>query len=157
MRTRHFAPALLILALTGILFAEPGDGEWLHKVPPKDRARPNPFASDPDAPVAGAKIFADHCAACHGEDAAGKTQGKHIRPNLHADRVKQATAGDPGGSPPARTRGARAKLAPLCACRLPADFASSAEYNNLRSMSPPGSAFCDLPGSPSIQLGCYDR
>ncbi len=94
MRMHRSTLALLILALAGILVAEAGDGEWLHKVPPKDRARPNPFASDPDAPPAGAKIFADHCAACHGEDAAGKTQGRHIRPNLHADRVKQATPGE---------------------------------------------------------------
>jgi mono/diheme cytochrome c family protein len=85
---------VLILALAGFLFAAAGDGAWLNRVPQKDRARPNPFATDPDAPAAGGKIFEEHCAACHGEDAAGKTQGKHIRPNLHSDRVKQATAGE---------------------------------------------------------------
>lgn len=94
MRIPRFAPVILILAFAGILVAEAGDGEWLRNVPPKDRGRPNPFASDPDGPAAGAKVFADHCAACHGEDAAGKTQGKHIRPNLHADRIKQATPGE---------------------------------------------------------------
>src|SRR5258708_20132264 len=94
MRMRRLARVFLILAFSGILAAAAGDGEWLHKVPQRDRARSNPFASDPDAPAAGAKIFAEHCAACHGEDAAGKTQGKHIRPNLHADRVKQATPGE---------------------------------------------------------------
>ncbi len=85
---------LLTLAFSAILLAEAGDGEWLRKVPAKDRARPNPFATDSDAPVAGAKIFAEHCASCHGEDASGKTQGKKIRPNLHADRIKQATPGE---------------------------------------------------------------
>jgi mono/diheme cytochrome c family protein len=94
MRMRRWAPAFLILALAGILLAAAGDGEWLHKVPSKDRARSNPLASDPDASAAGGKIFAERCAACHGEDAAGKTQGKHIRPNLHADRIKQATPGE---------------------------------------------------------------
>jgi mono/diheme cytochrome c family protein len=94
MRMRRSGPAFLILAMAGILLADPGDGEWLHKVPAKDRARPNPFASNPDARAAGAKIFAEHCAACHGEDAAGKTQGKHIRPNLHANRIKQAAPGE---------------------------------------------------------------
>jgi hypothetical protein len=58
---RRWAPGFLILALAGILLAEAGDGNWLRKVPSKDRARPNPFASDPDAPAAGAKIFAPTC------------------------------------------------------------------------------------------------
>jgi mono/diheme cytochrome c family protein len=84
----------LILALAGLAFAAAGDGQWLRKVPAKDRLRPNPFAGDPDAPAAGAKIFAEHCAECHGEDAQGKTQGKHVRPNLHADRIKQARPGE---------------------------------------------------------------
>ena len=82
------------VALSGILFAAVGDGEWLNKVPAKDRARMNPFSSDADASVAGAKIFAEHCAECHGKDARGKNHGKHFRPNLHADRMKQATPGE---------------------------------------------------------------
>ena len=80
MKMSRSTLAILILAMAGILFAEAGDGKWLLKVPAKDRARSNPFASNPDAPAAGAKIFAEHCAPCHGEDAAGKAQGKHIRP-----------------------------------------------------------------------------
>jgi mono/diheme cytochrome c family protein len=84
----------LILSLVGFLFAEAGDGQWQHRVPQKDRARANPFANDPDASAAGAKIFAEHCAQCHGEDANGRTQGKHFRPNLHATRVKQSTPGE---------------------------------------------------------------
>jgi mono/diheme cytochrome c family protein len=94
VKPRHPVSAILILALAGIVFAAAGDGEWLQKVPAKDRARPNPYASDTDAPAAGAKIFAEHCASCHGEDAQGKTQGKKVRPNLHADRIKQATPGE---------------------------------------------------------------
>jgi mono/diheme cytochrome c family protein len=88
------ARLILILVMAGSAFGGAGDGEWLHKVPPKDRNRPNPLATDSDSPAAGANIFAEHCASCHGEDAGGKTQGKHARPNLHADRVKQATAGE---------------------------------------------------------------
>jgi mono/diheme cytochrome c family protein len=94
MNTRHLPTAFLALVLAGVCFAAAGDGAWLTKVPAKDRARANPFASDPDAPAAGAKIFAEHCASCHGEDAEGKIEGKHIRPNLHSDRVKRATPGD---------------------------------------------------------------
>ncbi len=94
MKSRRPAAIVLLVALTGILFAEAGKGEWLAKVPAKDRDRANPLATDPNAAAAGEKIFAEHCAACHGEDAAGKTEGKKVRPNLHADRVKQATPGE---------------------------------------------------------------
>ena len=75
-------------------FAAAGDGSWLTKVSPKDRDRPNPLAVDPAAAAAGAKIFAEHCAGCHGEAAEGKMQGRHYRPNLHTVRVKQARPGE---------------------------------------------------------------
>ena len=88
------ANVLLALALAGTIYADAGDGEWLTRVPAKDRARTNPFAADPDAPAAGAKIFAERCAACHGAEAEGKTEGKHPRPNLHSERLKQATPGE---------------------------------------------------------------
>ena len=86
--------ALLALALTATVLADPGDGAWLRKVPAKDRVRNNPFAADPKAPAAGANIFAEHCASCHGEEAQGKQDGKHLRPNLHSDRIKQAKPGE---------------------------------------------------------------
>lgn len=93
MKIHGSAAIILSVVLAGIVFAAAGDGEWLQKVPAKDRTRANPLVNDPDAPAAGAKIFAEHCAACHGEDAEGK-QGKQVRPNLHADRIKQATPGE---------------------------------------------------------------
>jgi mono/diheme cytochrome c family protein len=86
--------ALLILSMAGILAAAAGDGEWLRKVPARDRLRPNPFAGNPEASAAGGKVFAEHCAPCHGESAQGKIQGKHYRPNLHSGRIKQATPGE---------------------------------------------------------------
>jgi mono/diheme cytochrome c family protein len=94
MSMRWLTYALLIVALAGTIFAEAGDGRWLQKVPAKDRPRANPFATDPDAAAAGGKIFAQHCAACHGAEAEGKQEGKRSRPNLHSDRVKQATPGE---------------------------------------------------------------
>ena len=93
MKMRWPLGALLGLGLAGTVLARAGDGEWLRRVPPKDRARTNPFAGDPDAPAAGANIFAEHCAQCHGEQAEGK-EGKHPRPNLHSDRLRQATPGE---------------------------------------------------------------
>jgi len=94
MKTRLLFAFCVVSLLTAFVFAAVGDGEWLRKVPAKDRGRINPFASDPDAPIAGAKIFAEHCASCHGEDATGKTKGKHVRPNLHSDRIRQAAPGE---------------------------------------------------------------
>jgi len=94
MTGRGVLITLFLFTLAVFVFAAAGEGEWLQKVPQKDRARLNPLANDPDAPAAGAKIFAEHCAQCHGEDAQGKNDGKHVRPNLHADRVKKATPGE---------------------------------------------------------------
>ena len=94
MKLRWIAYAFLLLALAGTVSAAPGDGQWLSKVPAKDRTRINPFAMDPDAVAAGAKIYTEHCAQCHGEDAGGKIHGKHIRPNLRSDRIRQATPGE---------------------------------------------------------------
>jgi mono/diheme cytochrome c family protein len=93
MKTRALVIVLNLL-LVAAAFGAAGDGEWLRKVPAKDRDRPNPLASDSDAAAGGAKIFAEHCAECHGEAAEGKVQGKRYRPSLHSSRVKQATPGE---------------------------------------------------------------
>ncbi len=66
------------------------DGSWLKKVPETDRRRTNPFAGQADAAAAGKRLFEDHCAKCHGEDALGR--GK--RPSLRSERVQQATHGE---------------------------------------------------------------
>jgi mono/diheme cytochrome c family protein len=86
-RTSLF-PTLLLLA--SFALAAAGDGAWLANVPAKDRTRANPLASDPDAPLAGAKLFRQHCAQCHGEDALGKSK----KPALISARVQQATPGE---------------------------------------------------------------
>ena len=88
MRKPLLFPALLLLA--SFALAAAGDGGWLAKVPAKDRTRVNPLASDADAPVAGAKVFRQHCAQCHGDDALGR--GK--KPALISDRVQKATPGE---------------------------------------------------------------
>lgn len=61
----------------------------LAKAPKKAVARPNPLATDPEAQAAGAKLFAQHCAECHGETAEGGKKG----PSLRASAVQQATPG----------------------------------------------------------------
>jgi mono/diheme cytochrome c family protein len=61
----------------------------LAKAPKKAAARPNPLATDPEAQAAGAKLFAQHCAECHGETAEGGKKG----PSLRAPEVQQSTPG----------------------------------------------------------------
>jgi mono/diheme cytochrome c family protein len=61
----------------------------LAKVPKKAMARRNPFEGDAEAVVAGQKLFAMHCAECHGDTAEGGRKG----PSLRADEVQQATPG----------------------------------------------------------------
>ena len=61
----------------------------LAKAPPKAAARRNPLEHDPEAVAAGGKLFAQHCAECHGDTAAGSKKA----PSLHADEVQQATPG----------------------------------------------------------------
>lgn len=61
----------------------------LAKAPKKAVARQNPLEADPDAVKAGAKLFAMHCAECHGEMAEGEKKA----PSLFAPEVQQATPG----------------------------------------------------------------
>jgi mono/diheme cytochrome c family protein len=61
----------------------------LGKAPKKARTRRNPLEGDPQAVTAGAKLFARHCAECHGEMA----EGGRKAPSLVADPVQQATPG----------------------------------------------------------------
>jgi len=61
----------------------------LGKVPAKASARRNPLESDPEAVAAGAKLFEQHCAECHGANADGGKKG----PSLRAEAVQQAMPG----------------------------------------------------------------
>ena len=59
------------------------------KIPERARARRNPFEADPDAVAAGNKLFAQHCAECHGKTA----EGGRKAPSLRAEEVQKATPG----------------------------------------------------------------
>jgi mono/diheme cytochrome c family protein len=87
--TKTFRAALLLCALVGCMAL--ADGSWLKKVPADFHSRTNPYAGQADAIAGGGKLFADHCAKCHGNDAMGT--GK--KPSLRSERVqKEATEGD---------------------------------------------------------------
>jgi mono/diheme cytochrome c family protein len=59
------------------------------KAPEKVRSRRNPLVDDESAVAAGAKLFEQHCAECHGPTAEG---GKKA-PSLRAAEVQEATPG----------------------------------------------------------------
>jgi mono/diheme cytochrome c family protein len=61
----------------------------LAKAPKKAVARRNPMERDPEAVAAGANLFDQHCAECHGARAEGGRKG----PSLLAPQVQQATPG----------------------------------------------------------------
>lgn len=63
--------------------------EELEKVPEKARNRANPLEGDPGAVTAGRKLFEQHCAECHGNNAEGGRKGPSLR-------VQQAQTTTPG-------------------------------------------------------------
>jgi len=83
------AVMLAVMMLSAVLFSGAVDNSWMERVPQADRVRTNPYAGKSDAVAAGSKLFADHCAQCHGPDALGR--GK--RPSLRTKVVQQAADG----------------------------------------------------------------
>lgn len=63
--------------------------EAIAKVPKKARTQVNPLSSDPQAVVAGRKLYGQHCAECHGAAGEGGTKA----PSLRAEEVRNATSG----------------------------------------------------------------
>jgi mono/diheme cytochrome c family protein len=61
----------------------------LQKVPEKARNRTNPLENDPEAAAAGAILFDEHCAECHGRAGQGGKKG----PSLRVPEVQGATPG----------------------------------------------------------------
>jgi mono/diheme cytochrome c family protein len=61
----------------------------LQKAPEKARNRANPLQNDRDAVAAGAILFEQHCAECHGNAA----EGTRKAPSLLVPEVRSATPG----------------------------------------------------------------
>jgi cytochrome c oxidase cbb3-type subunit 2 len=59
------------------------------RAPASVHAKANPYEGQPDAVRAGRKLFARHCASCHGEEGRGGEA-----PHVDADLVRGATSGD---------------------------------------------------------------
>jgi mono/diheme cytochrome c family protein len=73
------------------LWMTAASSDWLVQVPERDRQKTNPYRDQPEAVQAGRLLFADHCAQCHGDNAAGKNR----KPSLRSERIQSvATEGD---------------------------------------------------------------
>lgn len=76
--------------LSTLAWAATDYSAWKKHVSESDRNRVNPYAGETEAITAGSKLFADHCAKCHGADALGSKK----KPNLRAAEVQQAKDGE---------------------------------------------------------------
>jgi mono/diheme cytochrome c family protein len=83
---------MLVLSLLppALASAATGDGKWQANIPKTVRQRANPMAQSAEAAAAGAKLFQQNCASCHGKQAEGRA--KH--PALRSEHVKNATPGE---------------------------------------------------------------
>jgi mono/diheme cytochrome c family protein len=81
---------VLLAASALVLCLAAADGSWLKHVPDSYRRRQNPYAGRADAVAGGSRLFADHCAKCHGPDALGRDE----RPSLRSARVQTAADGE---------------------------------------------------------------
>ncbi|HUN87252.1 MAG TPA: c-type cytochrome [Terriglobales bacterium] len=88
MKTTGYFCLVLTLTLSLAVFGT--DQSWKRQVSNTDRERANPYSGQTDAISAGGRIFAEHCAACHGADALGR--GK--RPSLRTSEVQDASDGE---------------------------------------------------------------
>jgi mono/diheme cytochrome c family protein len=68
---------------------DPATYAELQKAPEKARKRTNPLQDDPQAVPAGAILFEQHCAECHGDSAQGGKKG----PSLRVEEVQSAASG----------------------------------------------------------------
>lgn len=97
-RFSQIAPAVLLVA--SLAAAAHSKNEWRHdsrgvllaiaRAPAAARERQNPYHGDRDTILAGEKLFREHCAECHGDNAHGNAHAA----NLCAADVQRATPGE---------------------------------------------------------------
>ena len=61
----------------------------LAAAPPSVAARRNPYGGQPEAVLAGQKLFKRYCAECHGPEGRGQDKA----PNLHSTTIQNASPG----------------------------------------------------------------
>jgi mono/diheme cytochrome c family protein len=86
--TRGAVLAALVLAMTSPEATAAEKQPW-RRAPGDVHAKTNPYDAHPDAVRAGRKLFARHCASCHGDQGRGGEA-----PHVDAELVADATPGD---------------------------------------------------------------
>ena len=74
-RPSLFSIATLLIISSSLAGFATSNGAWLTNVPQRERERVNPYRDQPDAVAAGRRIYLDHCAHCHGNDAGEPRSG----------------------------------------------------------------------------------
>ena len=69
--------------------SEDGPVAQLSKAPPSAQSLKNPYAGQAEAAAAGRKLFVQHCAECHGQDARGLERAS----DLHSPPIQNAPPG----------------------------------------------------------------
>jgi mono/diheme cytochrome c family protein len=98
--TRLLIPALLLAASLATVAVGAADDRKssddrgvmsvIAQAPLKTRDWKNPYEGNPDAITAGKRLYLQHCAECHGQDA----RGMHNAANLRSPGVQNATPGE---------------------------------------------------------------
>ena len=78
---------LALLALSACVVGR--HPHWANRVPGAAQAAGNPYEGDAEAARAGAKLYAEYCASCHGRDA----EGIGRKPGLLTPVVRNASPG----------------------------------------------------------------
>lgn len=95
MKRLLMAGSGVFLLLAAVTFSDQSDHSRaifavIARAPAKARDQQNPYEGQPEAIAAGRKLFRQHCAECHGEDARGR--GRAV--DLHSPAVENATPGE---------------------------------------------------------------
>ena len=69
--------------------SEDGPAAQLSKAPPSAQSLKNPYAGQAEAAAAGRKLFEQHCAQCHGQDARGLERAA----DLHSPAIRNVPPG----------------------------------------------------------------
>ena len=92
-RLLHAVSGLMLVASLAVAARKPknedGPVAQLSKAPRSAQSLENPYAGQAEAVAAGRKLFEQHCAQCHGQDARGLERAA----DLHSPAIQDAPPG----------------------------------------------------------------
>ena len=92
-RVLQVASGLMLITALSVAARKPknedGPVAQLSKAPPSAQSLKNPYEGQVEAAAAGRKLFGQHCAECHGQDARGLERAS----DLHSPPIQNAPPG----------------------------------------------------------------